>query len=321
MSYQIKAIEYYVPEKVITNEYLSESCGIDPKFTETQIGIKERRIAPEDEPTSFMAAKAVEKLIVNTSLSYEDIDLLLVCTQNPDYRLPTTACIVQDRLGLSKSTLAFDLNLGCSGFVYSLPVAGNFILTGQIKNAVIVMADQYSKILDYKDKTTAPIFGDAASATWLSECDKDFGVVDAVFGTDGSGAEKLIAWNSGIARREDKKPFVYMDGMEIFKFSIKVVPSSVNELLEKNNLKTTDIKHFVLHQANQYMLKEIKKRMKLTDEQLVIDLKMVGNTISSTIPIALKGLLEKNSLQKGDYIVFSGYGVGLSWGSVLYKYI
>ncbi|MCX6154595.1 MAG: ketoacyl-ACP synthase III [Candidatus Kapabacteria bacterium] len=321
MNYYIKHIEYYLPNKIIDNDFLFIESGIDKSFTESKVGIKERRIAENDERPSEMAFKAANELIQKHRINKEDIDLILLCTQNPDYRLPTTACLVQDLLGVKKSCISFDINLGCSGFVYSLPIAGNFIKTGMINNALVIMVDQYSKIIDYKDKNTAAIFGDAASAALLSACDDGFGVIDSNFGTDGSGAKNLILYNSGIVQDSEKSNYLFMDGREIFKFSVQVIPASINELLEKNNLELNDIKHVVFHQANQYMLKELQKRMKLTNEQMIIDMEMIGNTVSSTIPIALKNLISNGSLEKGELILLSGFGVGLSWGNVLYKYI
>ena len=216
--------------------------------------------------------------------------------------------------------MAFDINLGCSGFVYALPIAGNFIRTGMIRHALLIMVDEYSKTLDYQDKNTASIFGDAASAIWLAPCSDGEGVIDALFGTDGSHADKLILYNSGVVQQPDKSNFLYMDGREIFKFSVSVVPESVNEILRRNSLHINQIRHAVFHQANKYMLVEIQKKLKLTDSQMIIDLEMHGNTVSSTIPIALKHVLEQQPLQKGDLLLFCGFGVGLSWGTVLYKY-
>jgi len=321
MNYYIEHIEYYLPEKIIDNDYLSNECGIDKAFLEDKVGIKERRIALPDETTSQMAFKAAKKLIEVHNIDIDDIGLLLVCTQNPDYRLPTTACMVQDMLGLKKSTMAFDINLGCSGFTYSLPLAGNFIRNGVFKKAIIIMADQYSKVIDYKDRNTASIFGDAASATLLSSCEVPFGVIDANFGTDGSGWFNLIVPNSGVAVDKEKNNFLFMDGREIFKFTMLTVPGYINQLLIKNNIEIGDLKYVVMHQANQYMLKEMQKRMKIRDEQMVIDMVLVGNTVSSTIPIALKNLIERKPIKKGDMLLFSGFGVGLSWGNILYKYI
>lgn len=321
MNYYIKQIEYYLPERIIDNDYLSKECGIDAQFLENKVGIKKRHIASEKETTSDMAFKSASILFSDNKINKENIDLLLLCTQNPDFTLPTSACIVQYKLALKNSCLAFDINLGCSGFIYSLVIAGNFIKTGMIKNALIIMADQYSKAIDYKDKNSASIFGDAASSALLTVCDDNYGVIDAVFGTDGSNADKLIVPNSGVDKNSEKSNFLFMDGREIFKFSITIVPQSVNEILLRNNLSIKDIKYFVFHQANKYMLIEIQKKLNIEDSQMVIDMEDYGNTVSSTIPIAYKNLCSKNKLSQDDLIIFSGFGVGLSWGTILYRYI
>lgn len=321
MGYKIANIEYYLPSKIIDNDYLEKECNIDRKFTEEKVGIKERRIALENESTSDMCFEAAKKLIDKHNIDKNEIGLLLICTQNPDYRLPTTACIVQDKLGLNTSTMAFDINLGCSGFVYSLPIAGNFIQSGAIKKALIIMADQYSKIINYKDRNTASIFGDAAAAILLESCEDGYGVIDSNFGTDGSGWHKLIAWNSGVSKDSEKDNFIFMDGREIFAFSMFNVPPSINDILSKNDLTKDDLKHVIFHQANKYMLKELRKRMKMTEEQVIVDMEFIGNTISATIPIALKNVIDNGSLQQGDLLLFTGFGVGLSWGNILYKYI
>jgi 3-oxoacyl-[acyl-carrier-protein] synthase III len=320
MNYRIKATEYYLPEKIIDNKYLHEMAGMDFDFLENKVGIKTRHIAAKDETTSEMATKAAIKLIEKNKIDPDTIDILIICTQNPDYKLPTTACIVQNNLKLRTSCLAFDINLGCSGFIYSLAIAGSFLKTGISSNAVIIMADQYSKIIDYQDKNTASLFGDAASATLIEPCGDSEGVIDAVFGTDGSHADKLIVYNSGVARNHEKNGFIYMDGRGIFKFSVQVVPKSVNEILQKNHLVISDIRFFVFHQANKYVLSEIQKRLEISDNQMIIDLEDYGNTVSSTIPIAYKNILKKGILKEDDLIIFCGFGVGLSWGTILYRY-
>jgi 3-oxoacyl-[acyl-carrier-protein] synthase-3 len=319
MNYYIDKIEYYVPDKVISNDFLEEKCGLDIKFTEDKVGIKERRIAADDEYTSDLAFKAADKLLETHNIDRDKIGLILVCTQNPDYNLPTTACLVQDKLGLKKSTLAFDVNLGCSGFVYSSSIAGNFIKSGQVDHALVIMADEYSKIIDYNDKNTASIFGDAAAATLLKPCNDGEGFLDFEYGTDGSGARHLIAYNTGVVKQQDKDRKVFMDGLEIFKFAVKVIPPSVRSLAERNNITLDQVKYYIFHQANKYIIKEIQKRLKLKDEQVIIDLEMIGNTIQSTIPIALKNIIDSNKHKKGDMMIFSGYGVGLSWATCLYK--
>lgn len=321
MNYYIETASYFLPEIIIDNNQLHEKAGIDPVFLESKVGIKKRHILSENETTSDLAVNAAKKLFTENDIDPGSIEVLIVCTQNPDFRLPTTACIVQERLGLKTSCIAFDVNLGCSGFVYSMVIAGNFIKSGISSNALIIMADAYSKIIDYKDKNTASLFGDAGSATLLNSCEEGAGVLAFDFGTDGKGADKLIAYNSGVCRTPEKPPYLFMDGREIFKFSITVVPQSINSLLEKSGFQIGDIRYFIFHQANKYMLTEIQKKLSIPEEKMVFDLEDYGNTVSSTIPIALSNLLEKNSIKKGDFLVLSGFGVGLSWGSILYKHL
>jgi 3-oxoacyl-[acyl-carrier-protein] synthase-3 len=319
-NYKIQAIEYYLPERVITNEFLARECGIDSDFLENKVGIAQRHVALPGENPSDMAVSAAEKLLSVHKLNRADIGLLMICTQNPDYRLPTTACIVQHRLRLGTACIAFDINLGCSGFTYGLCIAGNFIKTGAVRNALIVMVDQYSKTIDYSDKNTAALFGDAASAILLSPTEHGYGVIDQVLGTDGSGAENLILRNSGVAGDPGKGGYLYMNGRKIIEFSMQAVPACVKELLRKNKLAIKDVKHFIFHQANEYMLRKIQKHMAIPDEKMIIDVKDYGNTVSSTIPIALKNLQARSPLQRGDLLVLVGFGVGYSWGSVLYRH-
>jgi 3-oxoacyl-[acyl-carrier-protein] synthase III len=320
MNYKIQSLEFYLPDRIIDNKYLHANSGIDIEFLENKIGIKTRHIALEKETTSDMATKAAILLAERNNLDLDKVDLLILCTQNPDYKLPTTACIVQNNLKLKTSCIAFDINLGCSGFIYSLAIAGSFLKTGLAKCGIIIMVDQYSKLIDYHDKNTASLFGDAATASLIVLCEDSEGVKDVNFGTDGSNADKLIAYNSGVALNPEKSKFLYMDGREIFKFSVQVVPKSVNDILERNQLNVDDIKYFIFHQANKYMLNEIQKRIGISDQQMIIDLEEYGNTVSSTIPIAYKNLLTKGVLKNNDLLIFCGFGVGLSWGTILYRY-
>ncbi|MFW9990326.1 MAG: 3-oxoacyl-ACP synthase III family protein, partial [Candidatus Odinarchaeota archaeon] len=261
MNYRISAVEYYLPNRVIDNQYLCKISGIDMNFLVNKVGIMHRHVADTDESTSDMAVKAAEKVILKNNIDRKSIDIIVICTQNPDYKLPTTACIVQNKLGLKTTCIAFDLNLGCSGFVYTLAVVGNFIKVGMSKLALIIMVDQYSKIIDYSDKNTASLFGDAASAAIIESCPDDQGVIDTSFGTDGSNFDKLIVYNSGTVKDVDKNNYLYMDGREIFKFSITIAPNSIRDILSKNRLCINDIQLFILHQANKYMLSEIQKEL------------------------------------------------------------
>ena len=319
MGYYISEVGYYLPERIIDNEFLATRCGIDMAFLENRVGIKERHVAADDEPPSAMACRSATTLFDTSGIAPHEVDILMVCTQNPDYRLPTTACLVQDMLGLKKSCFSFDINLGCSAFVYALPIAGNFLQLGMARHALIITVDEYSKIIDFRDKNTAALFGDAAAATLLSPCEDGFGVIDGIFGTDGSGAPHLILYNSGLKKDPGKSPYLYMDGREIFRFAVTVVPDSVDQLLARNNIKTGDVRHYVFHQANLFMLREIQKRLSLKDYQMVIDMVHYGNTVSASIPIAYKNLITASRPSRGDLVVFCGFGVGLSWGTVLYR--
>jgi 3-oxoacyl-[acyl-carrier-protein] synthase-3 len=316
--FRILASDYYLPVEVIENNFLVESCGIDRTFLESKIGVRVRRKASNDETCSRMAELAARRLSIAIGNDLSEVDLLIVCTQNPDYRLPTTACIVHRQLALPSNCLAFDLNLGCSGFVASVMTAGNFIKTKQARQALVITTDKYTSLIDYRDKNTAALFGDAASATLLTACNAATGFIDFDTGTDGRGAMSLVAYNSGTVREPDKDSFLHMNGREVFKFALSAVPQSVNNLLSKNGLNVADIKYFIFHQANQYMLKEIGRTLGLADGQLVIDMENYGNTVSSTIPIAWCNLVQKRCITPGDRIVFCGFGVGLSWASALY---
>lgn len=314
----ILGLAHYLPSNVVTNASLQAKMGVDQEFLDAKIGISERRVAGPDESSTDMACQAVTRLLQRHSLSPASIGLLVVCTQSPDYRLPTTACLVQHRSGLPTTCLAFDVNLGCSGYVYCLTLISACLRAGMARNALLVTVDQYSKLLDPQDKHTVSIFGDAASCTWLGSSNAPGGLIDWDLGTDGSGALSLVAHNSGVVRDPAKSSFLQMNGREIFKFSVEAVPQCVNRLLARSQLGVGQIDLFVFHQANRYMLREIQKRLEIRDERMLIDLQHTGNTVSSSIPIALERRLAREPLPAGSRIVLCGFGVGLSWGSVLY---
>lgn len=319
MNYYIAGTEYYLPSRLIENDFFVNECGIDREFLENKVGIGQRYFATDEETTLEMAVRVSEKLIGNLGIDRDEIDMVVLVTENPDYRIPTTACLVQHRLGLRKSIMAFDITMGCSGYIYGIVTAGSYIKAGLAKTVLVITSDQYSKILDYKDRATGPIFGDAAAASLVKECEDGWGVLDANFGTDGGGSQYLILPNSGIKKEPEKSSLLYMNGREIMKFVIRTVPPSIYDLLEKNGRKLEDIDYVIFHQANQYMLGKLKEEMNLTDRQYILDMKNYGNTIASTIPIAMKNLLSRNVVKKGETMILSGFGVGLSWGNILYR--
>lgn len=330
MKSYIKALAYYLPDTIVSNEQLvSEFPEWTVEKIADKVGVNNRHIAG-DETISSMAIKAAENLFQeNPEINREDVDFILVCTQSPDYFLPSTACIVQNALCIPKTCGAFDFNLGCSGYEYGLATAKGYISAGIAKNVLLITAEAYNKHIHPRDKGNRTIFGDAATATLISmEGFAEIG--DFVLGTDGSGAENLIVKTGGMAcpdRANDlqfdengnprSSDFLYMNGSEIFSFTIRVVPKMVRRTLEKNGLGMDDINLFVFHQANSFMLSHLRKKLKIDEDKFFINMSEIGNTVSSTIPIALKDAQSAGFLNGN--ILIAGFGVGLSWGACILK--
>lgn len=326
----IKAISYYLPEKIITNEQLVEEF---PEWTVEKIadkvGVNKRHIAG-NETISDMAVKAAQNLFSeNPDINTDCIDFVLVCTQSPDYFLPSTACIVQNRLGLKKACGAFDFNLGCSGYEYGLATAKGYIAAGIASNILLITSEAYNKHIHPRDKGNRTIFGDAATATLISS--EGFAEIgNFVLGTDGSGAEGLIVRTGGKAfpdKAEDlsfddngnphSSDHLYMNGTEIFNFTLRVVPKMVKQTLEKNEMTMADIDLFIFHQANIFMLNHLRKKLKIEEDKFFVNMAEVGNTVSSTIPLALYEA-HKARILRGN-ILLAGFGVGLSWAACTLK--
>jgi len=327
MKAYIKAISYYLPDKIVTNEQLVTEF---PEWTvdkvATKVGVLERHLAGENETATDMAVNAGKKLLREHNIIPESIDFLLFCTQSPDYHLPTSACLIQDRLGLSTYVGALDFNLGCSGFIYGLSLAKGLIAGDIANNILLITAETYSKHIHQKDKGNRTIFGDAAAATLISK-DGFAEIGNFSLGTNGKGAENLIVKRGGLRQPESKNDFsldengnpeasdyLFMNGGEIFNFTSEAVPILVQQVLEKNELKKEQIDLFVFHQANKYMMNYLRKLIDIDPEKFYYYLEKVGNTVSSTIPIALYEAKKDNKL-KGD-VLLAGFGVGYSWGGV-----
>ncbi|WP_276348707.1 ketoacyl-ACP synthase III [Daejeonella sp. JGW-45] len=320
---EIKAIEFVFPQKVVTNSDLSKEFP-DYNFSlfEAKVGIKNRYVVSGGETALDLAKQACDQLFKNIDQS--NIDYIIYCTQSPEYILPTSACILQDLLSLKTNIGALDINLGCSGYTYGLTVAKGLILSGQATNVLLVTAETYSKYLHPGDRSNRAIFGDAASATLVGECSNE-GIGKFVFGTDGSGYNKLIIKNGGgrnsYQTNADLLSYgtdnlytdnhLYMDGPEIFNFTSEKVPRIVNDLAEINNLKMPQINQTICHQANAVMLELIRKKCKISKDSFYIDLADGGNTVSNTIPIALKRYSQ--GLDQSETVALVGFGVGLSW--------
>jgi len=331
MGATIKAIEYVFPKKQLSNEMLQkEFLDYDFAKFESKVGIQNRYVVEDNETALDLACKAVSKLFNRKNIEKSKIDYVLYCTQSPEYILPTTACILQDRMGLNKNIGAFDFNLGCSGYTYGLSFAKALINSKQAKKVLLVTAEVYSKHIHKLDRTNRSIFGDAATATIIEES-QDENIGDFLFGTDGSGYDKLIIKNGA-----SKNPFnpdclikeygtnnqytdnnIYMNGPEIFNFTASKIPNFTKEVLSKNNLNKDQVSQFVFHQANAFMLNFMRKRLKVESNNFFIDLNDGGNTVSNTIPIALKKYSE--NITKNENIIVVGFGVGLSWSGGLIK--
>lgn len=332
----IKAISYYLPDKILTNEALIKEF---PEWSVEKIsdktGIKERRIAEQNICSSDLGILSCQNLFKEHSINPDEIDFLILCTQSPDYFLPTTACIMQEKLGIPTTAGALDFNLGCSGYVYGLSLAKGLIETGAAQNVLLVMAETYSKFIHPSDKSVRTIFGDAAAATLLStedNCTKE-PIGSFVFGTDGRGVNNLIVKTGGMRNPIKSNSTttdeygnihdansLYMNGSEIFIFTLGIVPKTMKGVLQKANLNQENIDLFVFHQANRYMLTELRKKLKIPEEKFYIYLENCGNTVSSTIPIALYHAMQEGRIKKGSKVMIMGFGVGYSWAGALLQF-
>ena len=310
----IRAIEYHLPEACLTTEDLAAEF---PEWSVEQIacktGINQRHIAAETECASDLAYAAAMKLFAAGACAPDDIDYLLFCTQSPDYLLPTTACLLQDRLAIPRTAGALDFNLGCSGFVYGLGLVKGLIETGQASRVLLLTADTYSKYLNPADKSVRTLFGDAGAATLIT-AEAAGGVGSVVYGTDGRGGKNLMVKGGG-ARQREPIGDLYMNGRDVFTFTIREIPPLIARLLELAQMRQEDVDLFVFHQANRYMLDFIRKRMGIPEDKFCVEMADCGNTVSCTIPIALKRY--SGRLKAGDSVMLVGFGVGYSLGAAM----
>ncbi len=328
MDASLVALEFALPQQVLTNADLAaEYPDWSVEKIEEKTGIAKRHIAATDQCASDLAVEAAEKLFASGAASPNEIDFLLFCTQSPDYFLPTTACLIQDRLGIPTTAGALDFNLGCSGYVYGLSLASGLIASGQARNLLLLTGDTYTQLLSRDDRSTRTIFGDGASATLLRGKDDARPMIGPfVFGTDGSGGKNLCVTKGAFRSRakaiesSGEESRLYMNGPEIFTFTLESVPKAVASLLAKADQKLEDIDGFVFHQANQFMLSHLRRKIGIPAEKFHLSLRDVGNTVSSSIPIALKDAVENDRIQPGDLLMLVGFGVGYSWAACLIRW-
>ena len=329
---RIAAIATHLPDTVLDNDTLAAafpSWPADKNLDKT--GIRERRVAGPQETALDLGCAAAAKLFASGAADPADIDFLLFCTQAPDHVLPTSACIMQDRLGLPRHIGALDFNLGCSGYVYGLSLAAGLIAAGAARRVLLVTADTYSKYIHLRDKSVRTLFGDGAAATLVTAAPGGGSTIGPfVFGTDGSGADSLIVRAGGFRRphgpdtaieREDRAgnlrcdDNLYMDGGAVMSFTLREVPRAFRQLLDKSATSVHDYDHVVLHQANKFMLDALQKKLGLPDDKVPRLFEHIGNTVSSTIPFVLAGLMEDGKLDAGSRVMVIGFGVGLSWAA------
>lgn len=334
---QISAIEFHLPEQVLANDELADIySGWTPEAIEQKLGVRTRRIARPDETSSDLAFQAAEKLFARDPGLREAVDFVIFCTQEPDHFLPTSACLLQHRLGLSEACGAFDFNLGCSGFIYGLSLSRGLIETGQASKILLLTGSTYSKFINRKDRVSRPLFGDGAAATLVEAVDEASGhgpfLGPFVFGTDGGGGDLLMVpagamrmpptAETAIEHTDSKggtrsKNQLYMHGPGVFSFSVDRVPPLVRELLARAELTRDDIDLFVFHQANKFMLERLRKQCEIVPERFMIDMLDRGNTVSSTIPIALLDAQKSGLLKPRSRVMLVGFGVGLSWAATI----
>ena len=330
----IKAISYYLPERVCTNdELVKEFPEWDVEKVYAKVGVRQRHLASQTQTAGDLAEAAARKLFAEYGISPDTIDFILLCTQSPDYRLPSTACLLQDRLGIPTSAGALDYDLGCSGCIYGLALAKGLVIAGLARNVLLLTAETYTKYLHPDDKSNRTIFGDGAAACLVSAEEGLAEIGDFVFGTDGSGAGDLMVKTGGARFPEasgqstvdddghvNREDFLYMNGSAIFNFTLDRVPALMEQLLQKAGLGKDDIDYYVFHQANKFMLSTLRKVCGIPKDRFHIDLERTGNTVSPTVFIALKDCLDNGTLRPGMKVMACGFGVGLSYGGTILQF-
>ena len=323
----IKGTGKYVPEKMMTNDDLAKIVDTSDEWIYTRSGIKQRHIAAPDEASSDMGVNAARNAIEAAGISSEDIDLVIVTTVTPDMMFPTTACLLQAKLGIRNNIPCFDLNAACTGFVYGIEVATRMMKSGLYRHALVVSAEKMTSIVDWEDRTTCVLFGDGAGAVVLAASDEEnAGILGSVLGADGSDTAmlKLPAGGSLMPATaetvKNKLHFLQMDGKEVFKHAVKIMQEKALEVLDLCKVNSEQISMLIPHQANARIIESVAKRLKITSDKVYINIAKYGNTSSATIPMALDELVRENKIKRGDYILLVAFGAGLTWGATLIKW-
>ena len=322
----IIGVGMYAPEKVLTNAELAGMLNVTEEWIETMSGIRERHIAAPSQAASDLGAVAAQRALAQAGVSSDEVDLIIVSTSTPDMQFPSTACIIQERLGI-KNVPAFDLTAVCSGFVYALTVGAQFIANEFYRTVLVIGTEAVSRVINWSDKDTCMLIGDGAGAVVLRQVPSGYGVLSAKLGADGSGASFMMVPAGGSRKPptaeviEKKMNKIQMNGQEVFKFAMKKLPEVTEQALELANLHTEDLKLIIPHQANRRIIEAAARRMELPMEKFMVNVERYGNTSSATIPIALHEALETGRIESGDLIALTGFGGGLAWGSLIMRWL
>ncbi|MCH5251656.1 MAG: ketoacyl-ACP synthase III [Lachnospiraceae bacterium] len=323
MAVRIIGTGSYLPQKVADNHFLSTIVDTDDEWIRQRTGIKERHLSNGKEGTTYMATHAAEAALENAGIGADELDMIIVATVSADTYVPSTSCSVQGAIGAIRAT-CFDLNAACSGFLFSLNTAYAYIEMGMAKTVLVIGSETLSREVDWSDRNSCILFGDGAGAAIIREEEGEGGLIASVTGSDGSQGDVLTCRGRGIqnpfhnSRR--KKDYLKMEGQAVFRFAVSMVPRCVKQILKKTELDADDIKFFILHQANVRILELIAKRLKVDMDKFPMNLDRYGNTSSASIPILLDELNRNHLLERGDKVILSGFGGGLTWGAMLLEW-
>lgn len=323
ISAAITAVGAYVPDRILSNADLEKMVDTTDEWITTRTGIKERRILDKEKATSDMGAPAVQQLLDKRGISAEEIDCIICATVTPDMLFPATANIIADKVG-AKNAFGYDIEAACSGFLYALATAGAFVESGKYKKVVVVGADKMSSIVDYTDRTTCILFGDAAAAVLVEPNEEGLGIMDSILKSDGSGRDYLHMKAGGSLNPpthetvDNKEHYIYQEGKTVFKFAVVSMADVSYEIMQRNNLSADDVAWLVPHQANLRIIDATRNRMELPEEKVMINIQKYGNTTGATIPLCLWEW--ESQLNKGDNIILAAFGGGFTWGSIYLKW-
>lgn len=317
---KISGIASYVPDDILDNEMLSKMVDTTDEWITTRVGIKERRILKiEGEGSSYLGAKTVEKLLAETGTSADEIELVICATSNPDYRFPSTASVICQKAGLKKA-YAYDIQAACAGFIVALEDAAAYIKSGLRKKVIVVAAEKMSSMVDYTDRATCPLFGDAAAAVLVEPTEENVGVIDAVFHVDGSGREHLLMKAGGSVKPASVETvmagenFIYQEGRQVYKHAVTDMLTSSLDVMKRNNLTVDDVDYLIPHQANLRIIEAVTSRAGFPEEKVLVNIEHYGNTSAASIPLCLDEY--KGNLKKGDKLILTAFGAGFTWGAM-----